>query len=406
VIKLTPNKLLTAMLLGVVMLQFAQERRGLPRDPKRPWIVFFAVALGVSALQSILAGVPLDGVRRMLTTLYSLILFYFMLSYAMRTRDEMDLLMRWFAVGSVVTVLMGLLGSGVEDGRLAGEGSSPNLLAFNLLVATSGAAALHFSARTQRSRWLYRGLIAVMTAGVVGTLSRSAYVAVVVMAGLWAVRFRRVGFIQYALPGLVLLVLAAVFAPKSAVERVETLTPEGFVQDESALGRIKMFGETYRAFASNPITGVGLAGYIEWAVRHEDEPGGIHSAFLNLLAEQGLLGFVPFAAITILSWREFTRAWRRARRLGSRSDEELRALELRALFLQIGFAGALVMSLAQPSMHNESLWLLFALSTVVLTLVRERERSLAPQEEGIASGWDPLFAASRRLAPPLDAGTR
>jgi O-antigen ligase len=318
----------------------------------------------------------------------------------------MDLLMRWFAVGSAVTVLMGLLGSGVEDGRLAGEGSSPNLLAFNLLVATSGAAALHFSARTQRSRWIYRGLVAVMTAGVVGTLSRSAYVAVVVMAGLWAVRFRRVGFIQYALPALVLLVLAAVFAPQSAVERVETLTPEGFAQDESALGRIKMFGETYRAFVSNPITGVGLAGYVEWAVKHEDEPGGIHSAFLNLLAEQGLLGFVPFVAITLLSWREFTRAWRRARRLGSRHDEELRALELRGLFLQIGFAGALVMSLAQPSMHNESLWLLFALSTVVLTLVRERERSLAPQEESLASGWDPLFAGSRRLAPPLDAGTR
>ncbi len=411
IIQLTPNKLVTALLLGVVMLQLAVERRPLPRDPKRPWIAFFAVALAVSALQSLLADVGVDNVRRILTTAYSLIFFYFMMTYAMRRRDELDLLLRWFAVGSAAAVLSGWLGFGVQvegvrGSRLAGEGSSPNLLAFNLLVAISGAAALYFSARRQISRLVYLGLIALMTAGVVGTLSRSAYVALPAMGLLWAVRFRRLGFLKYAAPGLLLVVIAALLAPEQAVERVGTLTPAGIQEDESALGRLKMFPETYRAFMSNPITGVGLGGYVSWAVEHEKEPGGIHSAFLQVLAENGLLGFVPFVAIVTLAWREFTRAWRLARRAGARRDEELRLLQLRALLLQVGFAGTLVMSLAQPSMHHKSLWLLFALSTCVLDLVWERARVVGPLEESSTLGWDPAFVAEHRLAPHLDAGTR
>src|SRR3990172_3442523 len=64
VINLTPNKLVTLLLLAIVMLQFAAQRQRLPRDAKRPWVVFFGVALTVSALQSILTGVDVDPVRR------------------------------------------------------------------------------------------------------------------------------------------------------------------------------------------------------------------------------------------------------------------------------------------------------------------------------------------------------
>jgi len=411
VIQLTPNKLATVLLLGVVMLQMTLERRALPRDPKRPWLAFFAVALAVSALQSVLGGLGIENVRRILTTVYSLILFYLLVTYAMRRQEDLDLLLRWFAVGSVVTVLSGWLGFGVQvegvrGSRLAGEGSSPNLLAFNLLVAISGAAALYFSARRQVSRLVYLGLIALMTAGAVATLSRSAYVALLAMSLVWMIRFGRIGLIKYAAPGLLLVVVAALLAPEQAVERVETLTPEGIQRDESALGRLKMFPETYRAFVTNPITGVGLGNYITWAAKNEKDVGGIHNAFLQVLAENGLLGFVPFAAIVVLAWREFTRAWRLARRAGSRRDDGLRALQIRAMLLQIGFAGALVMSMAQPSMHHKSLWLLFALSTCVVDLVRQRERAMAPAQEEAPLGWDPAFVAKHRLAPHLDAGTR
>jgi O-antigen ligase len=188
------------------------------------------------------------------------------------------------------------------------------------------------------------------------------------------------------------------------VERLSTLTPEGIREDSSALGRFQMFPDAFRAFASNPITGVGLVGYIPWAVEHGTNPHGIHSAFLQVFAEHGLLGFVPFVAIVVLTWSQFTRAWRLARRGGARRDPELRGLEIRALLLQIGFAGAIVMSLAQPSTHHKSLWLLFALSTPVLELVRKRARALVPAEAQPPPGWEPGFGAPAPLGPRLDAG--
>lgn len=407
-ISLTPNKLVTALLLGLAALQFAAGRYRLPRDPKRPWVVFFGIALTVGGIQSILAGVEAAPVRYVLTTVYSLLLFYLLVTFTVRQRESLDLVLRWFAVGSALAVLSGFLGFGAQvegtrvGSRLAGEGSNPNLLAFNLLVAISGSAALYFSARARAARVLYLGLIAVMTAGVVGTLSRSAYLALPFMSLIWAVRFRRIGFLKYAAPGVVLVAAAALLAPESAVERLSTLSPDRIREDSSALGRFQMFGDAFRAFAFNPITGVGLVGYIPWAVRNGTNPHGIHSAFLQVLAEHGLLGFVPFLAIVALAWRQFTRAWRLARRAGARSDPEFRLLEIRALLLQIGFAGALVMSLAQPSTHHKSLWLLLALATAVLELVRDRARSLAPAQA--PPGWEPRRASPGPLAPRLDAG--
>jgi O-antigen ligase len=410
VVSLTPNKLVTALLLALAALQFAAGRYRLPRDPKRPWVLFFGVALTVGGIQSVLAGVEAAPVRYVLATVYSLLLFYLLMTFAVRQRQNLDLVLRWFAVGSALAVLSGWVGYGAQvEGarigtRLAGEGSNPNLLAFNLLVAISGAAALYFSTRARAARVAYLGLIAIMTAGVVGTLSRSAYVALPVMGLLWGVRFRSIGFLKYAAPGVLLVVAAALLAPESAVERLSTLTPDRIREDSSALGRFQMFPDAFRAFASNPITGVGLVGYIPWAVRNGTGTHGIHSAFLQVLAEHGLLGFVPFMAIVLLAWRQFTRAWRLARRAGAWRDPELRLLELRALLLQIGFAGALVMSLAQPSTHHKSLWLLFALATAVLELVRERARALAPAEAEAPPGWEPRLASPGSLAPSLDAG--
>ena len=408
-IKLTPNKLMTVLLVVAVVLQWFVDRRSMPRDVKRPWVVMFGVSILITGMQSIFGGVvPPDLVRRIMTTGFSLILFYFVLSYALKDRRDVDLLLRAFVVGAVLTILSGWLGlgaqAGYEDptqgGRLVGEGGNPNLLAFNLLITIGGAAALYFSTASRVRRLVYLGGILIMTAGVLATLSRSAYVSLAFMSVVWAVRLRRVGFLKYAVPGLLLATAAALLAPESAVERISTLTPEGIQEDASAHGRLTMFGEAGRAFASNPITGTGIHGYVFWAYAHGDEPSGIHSAFLQVLAESGLLGFIPFVAIWILSWRELSGAWRLARRRGSSADPELRLLEIRALLLQVAFAGVFLMSQAQPSMHHKSLWMMFALSTVLLHLVGVRIAELGPARKEEAPGtWQPPAL----LPPPLPA---
>jgi O-antigen ligase len=412
VIFLTPNKLVTGLLLGFVALQWALERRRPPHDPKRLWVLFFLVVLAISALQSVLYGVSANEVRRILTTYYSLALFYFMMIYTLRTRRDLDVLLVSFTVGAVAAVFSGWLGwGGVTETtkfgeRLTGEGGSPNLLAFNLLIALSGAASLYFTARSRLQQSLYLAALAIIPIGVVATLSRSGILALVAMGGFWVARFRRLGFLRYAAPVFALLVLAVFFAPETVTKRLATLTPQGIQEEESAHGRLTMWTGAARAFASNPITGVGLEGYKKFANEEGLRGTGLHSAYLQVLGEQGLLGFVPWLAILVVAWNEFARAWAGARRLRARADPELEVLALRAGLLQIGFFGILVMSLAQPSMRHKGLWLLFALATVMLTLVRSRIRALEPVQESALGAWTPRPLVPPPLSASLDANTR
>jgi O-antigen ligase len=403
VVFLTPNKLVTALLLVFVALQWAVERRRPPHDPKRLWVLFFLVVLVISALQSILYGVSPDPVRRDLTTWYSLALFYFMMIYTLRTRRDLDVLLGAFTVGAVAAVFSGWAGWGetVETTkfgeRLSGEGGGPNLLAFNLLIALAGTASLYFTTRSRGRRFLYLATLAIIPLGVVATLSRSGIIALTAMGGFWIVRFRRFGFLRYAAPILALLVLAALLAPENVVKRLGTLTPQGIQEEQSAHGRLTMWYGAARAFTSNPITGVGLGGYKTFAGEEGLRGTGLHSAYLQVLAEQGLVGFIPWLAILILAWSELASAWVGARRRRARGDPELKVLAFRAGLLQIGFFGVLVMSLAQPSMRHKGLWLLFALATTLRALVRSRIEALEPTQEPVLGSW----AAPTLLPPPL-----
>ena len=412
IVFITPNKLVTALLLVFVALQWAVERRRPPRDPKRLWVLFFLVVLVISALQSILYGVPIDDVRRVLTTWYSLALFYFMMIYTLKSRRDLDVLLGAFTVGAVAAVFSGWLGWGAVTEttkfgeRLTGEGGSPNLLAFNLLIALSGTASLYFTTQSRMKKSLYLAALAIIPIGVVATLSRSGIIALAAMGGVWVVRFRRFGFLRYAAPVLALLILGALLAPENVVKRLATLTPQGIQEEESAHGRLTMWYGAARAFVSNPITGVGLDGYKTFANEEDLRGTGLHSAYLQVLAEQGLLGFVPWVAILVLAWNEFSRAWAGARRLRARDDPELEVLALRAGLLQIGFFGILVMSLAQPSMRHKGLWLLFALATVVQALVRSRVRALEPAQEAVLGAWAPPTLVPPPLSTSLDAKAR
>jgi hypothetical protein len=53
----------------------------------------------------------------------------------------------------------------------------------------------------------------------------------------------------------------------------------------------------------------------------------------------------------------------------------------RAFFVQVAFVPVLIMGLMQPSNRHKGFWLLFALSTVMLALVRKRLAELAPASE-------------------------
>lgn len=406
-LNLTPNKVVAALLLGLVGLEWAVGPRRATADRKRIWILFFVVALAVGFVQSLVGNVPFPAIAEATRTWSSLILFYFMLVYVLESRYEFDLLLRSLILGLAVTAVTGFLGIGrevvaMQGERITGQGGNPNLLAFNLLIGIGAASSLFFTARTTASRTLYGVAIGVFVMGILGSLSRAAYVAVPGMAALWAVRFRRVDFLKYALPFLLVVGVAVYFAPESTRKRVATLEPGSLGSDPSAASRFVQISNALAAFASNPVSGVGLAGYRTWARTVDRDLRAIHNAYLAMLAEHGLLGFAPFLTILVLAWHDFTRAWRGGRRARKRwhRDPELRRLELRAVLLQVGYAGCLVMSLAHPTARHKGLWLLIALSTVLPVLVRRRVRELeAETAPAPSSPLHPVWSGRREPAP-------
>jgi O-antigen ligase len=152
---------------------------------------------------------------------------------------------------------------------------------------------------------------------------------------------------------------------------------------------------------------VGLNGYVNWASENGEVVHAIHNAYLQVFAENGLMGLVPFMTIVLLAWRHLIRAWRAARRFRHKRDPELHILEMRAVLLEVAFVGALVMGLAQPTNRHKALWLLFVLSTVLVSLVRARVNELVPSLEREEPLWSaPLPGAYDPVPVPLDRPSR
>jgi O-antigen ligase len=408
---LTPNKVLAGLLLVYVAMEWAAKRRRLARDPKLLWILFFGVATAIAAIPSYAAGRSLAHMLLLLTTVSTLILFYLILTYTVRERADLDLLLASLVVGCVLAAASGWLGYGAQTegatrygDRLTGEGANPNLIAFNLIVAIPTAASLMFTTQRGWVKPLYFAAIGIMIAACLSTLSRTAFVALPTTVGFWAFRFRRFNFLRYAVPVFLLVVAAAIFAPEGVVLRFQDVAQARSLDDldASARDRFLMLPGMLRAFASNPVTGVGLHAYRAWALENGEVAHGIHNAYLQVLVEQGLVSFVPFMVVLVLTWRGYTAAFRASRRLHALRDAELGILGLRAALLQASLTGALVMALGQPATHHKGLWLLFATSTIVMALVRERVNALeSPEKSAQARQRLPAGASGEWVPRPV-----
>lgn len=399
---LTPNKVVTALLLLLAAAQWSLAGGRLPGRAKAIWVAFLGAAVVVSALQAFLLGIPASNLFYVLQTWFSLLLFYFVLVYVLDSRRELDLVLGALGVGAILVVISGLMGYGMvaesaEGERLAGEGGNPNQLAFNLLIAMPAAFALFYTRRSTFLRGFAVAVVAFSMIGIVGSLSRSAYLAVALMGLFWIVRFGRYDLLRYALPLTALIGIALVLAPESFWLRLGTIFTEG-PRDYSAASRIKNVPLALAAFASNPLLGVGLLRFRAWSFEQGEPTPVVHNAFLQIAADQGLLGLVPFVAIMVLTWVDLSRAWKLGRLYGVRlGDDELRGLGVRAVMLQVAFFGVLVASQFQTSMRHKGLWLLVALSTVNLALVRARLHALRGAE-----GESPAAEVVEPAHPALD----
>lgn len=147
--------------------------------------------------------------------------------------------------------------------------------------------------------------IAVVELAAIGaTYFRAAWIAAILVA-LCAFAYRlRTGF----RPVAVLALVAAVAALAFAATRIDSVSTR-LENSDNVTGRLATWGQDLNVFATAPVFGVGVEDFtastsestdvVINGVRALDQP---HSSYLGLLAEQGVVGFLPFLALTVAVW--------------------------------------------------------------------------------------------------------
>lgn len=246
--------------------------------------------------------------------------------------------------------------------RVSGPYPQANVLALTLLMCF--AVSLYWVQATRRTASPIALLVlACELAGIGLTFFRGAWIAaaavLVLSLGLRPKRYAR------------LVGLTALVAVVGAVGFTQISDSSGLgnrIQDTRNIsGRFATYTQGFKVFESSPLVGVGIA---QFSVAQENletsSIGGVqavataHNSYLNVLGEQGILGFAPFLALTWAIWR-LIRAFRLNAR--ERSDSLLGAAAAGAAI------GYLIMSMELTTLLSATSNSFFA---IVLGLVAAR----------------------------------
>jgi len=384
------------ILLVFGVLQFAIVTRRMVPDRKRVWMIVFALSYGISAVIAFSQGVTKTDLLIVSSTQAALIIYYFLIGFVVRTREDLVVLLWALAIGGAITAAPAALGirtstSEFEYGaRASGLSGQENLFGFDMAVCLPVAIALLFAVRSQFGKLVAVGLASVCVVGLLLSLSRAAFVSAFVMGALWMYRSGRIDSVKYLVPAIGLALAVALLSPQSVQQRVRTMVnPSERNRDLSIQSRLAQTEFALKAFASNPLVGIGVNRFQDWA---HQQPGGfkidnvVHNAYLNVASSQGLLGLIPFVAILGLTWRDYGRCRRAARTNRRYRDASLAELGHYATFLQIALTGGMVGGLFGLAHQSKTMWLLLALSPVLVSLCRERVAALSEQAVARAQG--------------------
>ncbi len=342
---------------------------------------------------------PAAAERPVKELLYAALGFLLVLG-AINEREDVRWLMLAFVAGAALTVLWGAskggldLGAGAArsevndlEGRFQGGVGDPNYLAGVLVPAIMlvGGVAI-------RKGFARRALLAVATiviaAGIAATQSRGGLIASfgcsVVALLIW--RGRRALI-------LVLLLLAAAavvgyfISDPSALHRVQ--------ESNHGSGRLDIWTVAWRIVQGHPIFGVGLAQFPQVSPHYVLQPGVleyaeliiekhivVHNAYLQLWAEDGIVGLSLFVAATLSS---LAAGWRAVRLFSVLGDDEMASMARTTI---LALLGILIASFFLSDLEVGQLWVLLALGPVMWKIANRQAHSVA------------------QLAPPLDFDRR
>ncbi len=243
----------------------------------------------------------------------------------------------------------------LTNGRATGLRSHPLTFSETLLFPIAYLLA-RLADRRQFSWATWASATAILVLALLGSQSRGAWIAFGVMGFVLMIVERRVSVWSRVLTIFVLPVLLLLWVPTFR-SRLHSIGDKGF---RSNLERRIMWSAGFRMFKEHPLLGIG-PGSTPIASTHYQTPdqaqefgpwGHLHSTYITVLAERGLLGMLAFLAFIGIVAGTLLRSLDPLR--ADNADEH--QIVLTAI---LGLAGWLVAGLTEAVFHDSSIAMLF-----------------------------------------------
>ncbi|MHB8658211.1 MAG: O-antigen ligase family protein [Solirubrobacteraceae bacterium] len=311
-------------------------------------------------------------------------LAFLIVMVSLRTGRDVSLIALALVAGAFVAACIGLATGGLStgnsnigvtattvNGRLTGGGGDPNLQAAGFVAAMFLSMGL---LQVYRRRWLRTSLIfafAIITVAFFATESRGGLLALGVAAIVALAVFpdQRKSIFTFLALGAGIAAIAAASNPGSLTR----ITNFG----GGTSGRSDIWSVAVTVFKEHPLVGVGLNNFQVVEPRFSLEPRTVsrvtyiaetpfpaHNTYLQLLAEDGVIGLIAFAAVTVMSLRAALLAAREFERRGRYDYAHL------ARSVLIGSVGMLTAIFFFSDGDDLRLWILFGLGPALLALAR------------------------------------
>jgi O-antigen ligase len=334
---------------------------------------------------------------------YLLNAFLFLIVFtAVRNRKHVIWLVAAFVAASTLSAVYGLVVSAPtgDQGRLGGSLGEPNELAAVLVAGIVLAAGLAMVVRGPLTRLALIFAACTCLLSTFLTLSRGglialavAMVALVFVAGRWRVA-------AAAMAVLALSALVGFFAFVATPDQRARVTEVG-----TGSGRSDIWTVGWRMVRANPGIGVGVGQFQISSVHYLIAPGAIqrsdliidtpkvaHNIYLQVLAELGIVGFVPFMLILgfgLTCCLRAARAFERRRDLG---------MELISRAVFVALVGILAADFFVSQQFSKQLWLLLGLGPALLAIAAR-----SPSQEGEHRADEPVAPLSPARLEPVPA---
>lgn len=379
---LQPAKVIGVVaVLSLVITKLFHSDLRLSRAPQGKWIL--ALTGGV-LLSSIMSSNPTASLELFGDAFIKMLIMYGLLVHLVTTKAQSVRLNLALALCTVGLALLAIYvrSSGlatIEGNRAAIVGllSDPNDLALLLLVYVPLFAELSLGSRGI-SRLGWGLLLAILVAGVFVTVSRGG--ALGLMAALAFTFYDRGSlslriFLVPAIAAVVIgmLLLAGVNDRESGAYKHGEL-------DESAQGRLDMWASGMRMTLHNPVFGVGFGQFPDNFQSYARAPvvwgqRDAHNSFIKAAAETGLVGFIPFMALVVLTFRV---AYHR-RKADEPEDTPMERAVRRSLFpSMVGFC---VAAFFLSQCWSWFLFILFAQSATMYEIWKPDPKQLHPSQD-------------------------